>query len=1341
MSSPSNSPAKGAPAPQSTPAQEPTPAPESTPASEPTPAPEPTPEPPPEPSPVPAPSPVAAGKTHLVYPEVNPNPLLHSNFCSLLFLRWINPFFLFGHKWRLKENEIHSVHPEDCSQHLGEELQGYWKQEVERAEKNGQKPSLKKAIIKCYWKSCLLSAIFIFFEECTRVVLPLLLGKMISYFEDPKVPGALYDASVCAAVLSACVLLWAILHHLYLNHFQCAGMRLRVATSHMIYCKALRLSNSAMRKTTTGQIVNLLSNDVKRFDQVTMFLHYLWVGPLQAVAVTALLCMEIGISCLAGMAVLIILLLLQSCFGKLFSSLRSKTAALTDNRIKTMSEVITGIRTIKMYAWEKSFTDFISRLRRNEISKILKSSYLRGTNLAIFFAASKIMIFITFIIAVVLDNSITASQVFLVVMLFETVRFTGTLYFPMAIEKVSEAVVSINRIKDFLLLEDIPPHDHQLVPSGGETIVDVQDLTAFWDKESGTPALQGLSFTVRRGELLAVVGPVGAGKSSLLSALLGEMPLIQGNVNIHGRIAYVSQQPWVFPGTVRSNILFGKKYEEDRYKEVIKACALEKHLQNLKEGDKTVIGDGGTPLSEGQKTRVSLARAVYQDADIYLLDDPLSAVDVEVSRHLFEQCICQALKDKITILVTHQLQYLKAASEIVTLENGEMVQKGPYTEFLLKSGVDSGSLSKKTEESEPSFKSPDQPQESSTLSVEDVAPEDHDTEDILVILPLEDYSKGQVGCKTCKNYFTAGAHWFIIIFLILMNIAAQVAYVLQDWWLLDWANEHDINVSRQGNETKMIDLNWYLVVYSGLNVFTILFGITRSLLLFYILVQSSQILHNKMVESILRSLVLFFDRNSIGRILNRFCKDIGRMDDLLPLTFQDLIQTFLLVIGVVIVMVAMIPWTAIPLALLGIIFFLLQLYFLNTSGNVKGLECAKQSPVFSHLASSLQGLRTIRAYKAEQKFQKLFEKCQDLHSESWFMLLTMSQCFAMCLDVVCAVLVIVVAFGALILQESWTPGQIGLVLSLTLTLMRMFQWCVRQSTEVENMMMSAERVIEYTELEKEGPWELDFRPPVYWPDNGIIAFNNVNFKYSPDGPLVLKDLTVSTESKEKVCIVGKTGAGKSSLIAALFRFSDFQGTISIDKNLTTSMGLYDLRKKMSVVPQEPVLFIGTMKENLDPFNDHKEEDLWNALEEVQLKETIQGLPGKMETELAESGSNLSVGQRQLLCLARALLRKNKILIMDEATSNVDPRTDELIRKIIHGTFVQCTVVTITNRLSSVVDSDRIMVLDSGKLEEYDKPHVLLHNKNSLFYKMVQHLGETEANALIDKAKQAHFKRK
>ncbi|CAI9178844.1 unnamed protein product, partial [Rangifer tarandus platyrhynchus] len=506
--------------------------------------------------------------------------------------------------------------------------------------------------------------------EGTKVVLPIFLGKIISYVEnyDPANSGALHEAYGYAAGLSACVLVWAVLHHVYFYHIQRVGMRLRVAVCHMIYRKSLRLSTLAMGKTTTGQIVNLLSNDVNRFDQVTMFLHYLWVGTLQAITVTALLWMEIGISCLAGMAVLIFLLLLQNFVGNSFSSLRSKTAALTDDRIRTMSEVITGIRTIKMNAWEKSFIDLITRLRRKEISKILKSSYLRGMNLASFFAVSKIMIFVTFIINELLDNLVTASQVFVVVTLIESLRFSSTLYFPMAIEKVSEAIVSIRRIKNFLLLDEVPQVNTQL-PSDGEMMVNMQDFTAFWDEESGTPALQGLSFTVRPGELLAVVGPVGAGKSSLLSALLGELPPSQGKISVHGRIAYVSQQPWVFSGTVRSNILFGKKYEKERYEEVIRACALEKDLQLLEDRDLTVTGDGGTPSSEEQKARISLVRAMYQDADIYLLDDPLSAVDVGVSRHLFEQCIHQALKEKITILVTHQLQYLEDASHILILKD------------------------------------------------------------------------------------------------------------------------------------------------------------------------------------------------------------------------------------------------------------------------------------------------------------------------------------------------------------------------------------------------------------------------------------------------------------------------------------------------------------------------------------------------------------------------------------------------------------------------------------------------------------------------------------------------
>ncbi|XP_065758084.1 ATP-binding cassette sub-family C member 4-like [Muntiacus reevesi] len=1282
-----------------------------------------------------------------VSPEVKTNPLQKANFCSRLFVWWLNPLFKIGHKRKLEPDDMYSVLPEDRSQRLGEELQGYWDQEVKRPQKDAQEPSLMKAIVKCYWKSYLIWGVFTFLEEGTRVVQPIFLGKMISYVEnyDPNDSVALHEAYGYAAGLSACVLVWAVLHHLYFYHIQRVGMRLRVAVCHMIYRKALRLSSSAMGKTTTGQIVNLLSNDVSRFDQVMMFLHYLWVGPLQAIAVTALLWMEIGMSCLAGMAVLIILLLLQSCIGKLFSSLRSKTAALTDDRIRTMSEVISGIRTIKMNVWEKSFIDLITELRRNEVSKILRSSYLRGINLASFFGVSKIMIFVTFISNVVLDNMITASQVFVVVTLFEALRCSSTLYFPMAIEKVSEVIVSIQRIKNFLLLDEMSQYYPQL-PSDGKMIVHVQAFTASWEKASTTPTLQGLSFTVRPGQLLAVVGPVGAGKSSLLSALLGELHPSQGKVSVHGRIAYVSQQPWVYPGTIKSNILFGKKYKEDRYEEVIRACALEEDLQLLEEGDLTEIGERGTPLSEGQKPRVSLARAVYQDADIYLLDDPLSTVDAGVSRHLFEQCICQALKEKITILVTHQLQHLKDASQILILKDGIMVERGTYSEFL-KSGVDVFSLSEKgNEQSEPSpvpgtptviSESLGQSLQSPRPSLKDAAQEDQDTENIQVTLPLEDHLEGKVGFKTYKNYFKAGADWSVIIFLILVNITAQVAYALQDWWLVLWANvQSDLYSGAlvKEDEAVVFVLNWYLGVYSGLTVSTVLFGITRSLLVFYILVNSSQVLHNKMLETILRSPVLFFNRNPIGRILNRFFKDIGHMDELLPLIFQDFIQTFLLVIGVVVVMVATIPWTAIPVIPLGIIFFFLRRYFLETSRDVKRLECTTRSPVFSHLASSLRGLWTIRAYKAEQRFQELFDAHQDLHSEAWFLLLTTSRWLAVYLDVICAIFVTVVAFGALILAETLDAGHIGLVLSLTITLTRMFQWCIRQSAEVENMMISVERVIEYTDLVKEAPWELEYRPPPSWPHGGKIYFSNVNFRHKPDGPLVLRNVYLYFDQGLKVGIVGRTGAGKSSLIAALFRLSEPEGNIYIDGILTTGIGLHDLRKKMSVALQEPVLFTGTIRNNLDPLNGHTDEELWNALEEVQLKDTIEHLPCKMNTELAESGLNLSVGQRQLVCLARAILKKSQILVIDKATSNVDPRTDELLQKKIREKFAQCTVLTIAHRLSNVIDCQQIMVLDSGRCRETGGPYNLLKNKNTLFYKMARQLSDAEVTALTERAK-------
>ncbi|KAJ3584634.1 hypothetical protein NHX12_015129, partial [Muraenolepis orangiensis] len=550
---------------------------------------------------------------------------------------WLGPFFRLGHKKIIEEEDLYPVLPEDRSGTLGEDLQRRWDEECLKASKKQRDPSFAKAIIRCYRKSYAWLGLITFIVEVIRIIQPVLLGKLLEYFEayqyddalDPK-PAYLYATGISLSVLTLMVIL-----HLFLFKLQSNGMRIRVALSHMIYKKALRLSSSATAQTTTGQIVNLLSTDVNKFDELSIFLHYLWVGPLNVVVVVALLWSVIGPSCLAGCVVLLFQMPLQSLSGKLFSKFSREMAVLTDSRILTMNEVVSGIRIIKMYAWEKPFAALVSAVRQEEVSKVMNGSYLRAFNMAFSFSASKLIVFITFSIYVTLGNIITASRVFYTVALYNSLRRTATLFFPAAIEKLFECRVSVQRIQTFLMLEDVKTQ-HAVLNKDQEPSVDIQDLICYWDTNQDMPSLQNISLTVKAQQLLAVIGPVGAGKSSLLSAILGELPHDKGVLKVKGQLTYASQQPWVFPGTIRSNILFGKEMNPSKYDHVIWACALKRDMELLQDGDMTLIGDRGATLSGGQKARVNLARAVYQDADIYLLDDPLSAVDAEVGRHLFE---------------------------------------------------------------------------------------------------------------------------------------------------------------------------------------------------------------------------------------------------------------------------------------------------------------------------------------------------------------------------------------------------------------------------------------------------------------------------------------------------------------------------------------------------------------------------------------------------------------------------------------------------------------------------------------------------------------------------------
>uniref|UniRef100_A0AAQ5YJ43 Cystic fibrosis transmembrane conductance regulator n=1 Tax=Amphiprion ocellaris TaxID=80972 RepID=A0AAQ5YJ43_AMPOC len=1186
----------------------------------------------------------------------------------------------------------------------------YWDREFQKATKEMRTPRLSKVIIQCYWKSYAVLGLFTLVEEIIKVVQPVLLGKMIEYFEtyDPDNMTALYQTLGYGAGLSVCAIGLVLIHHLYFFHVQRAGMKIRVAMCHMIYKKALCLSSSAMGKTTTGQIVNLLSNDVNRFDDVTIFLHFLWVGPLQAAVVVGLLWLEIGPSCLAGMVVLMFLMPTQTMVGRLFSKFRSQTAVLTDSRIRTMNEVVSGIRIIKMYAWEKPFAALVSDIRRKEISKIMKSSYLRGLNMASFFCASKIIVFVTFTLYVLLGNKISASRVFVTVSLYTAVRLTVTLFFPNAIEKLFESRVSIRRIQEFLLLGEITKSSANLPKDEKKDAgVEVQDLTCYWDKSLDAPSLQNVSFSLKSNQLVAVIGPVGAGKSSLLSSILGELPAEKGVLKVKGQLTYAAQQPWVFPGSIRSNILFGKELNPQKYERTIRACALKRDLQLLPDGDQMLIGDRGATLSGGQKARVNLARAVYQDADIYLLDDPLSAVDAEVGRHLFEQCICGLLKNKPRILVTHQLQYLKAADQIVVLKEGHMVAKGTYTE-LQQSGVDFTSLLKKDEEDEQQQPAQDIPARSRTLSQNSVLSQTSSVQSVMdgdslpaepvQTLAEESRAQGTIGVRLYVKYLRAGASIVTLLAAIVLNLLAQVRSKSTGGWEF-----------------------WMYFSFC-------LFCVVLLMLIFF-------------KEFLISYILCVFSCLAAGRILNRFSKDIGQLDSNMPWTFVDFIQVFLQILGVIAVAASVIPWILIPVVPLLIVFIFLRRYFLQTSRDIKRLESTTRSPVFSHLSSSLQGLWTIRAFGAEERFQNTFDAHQDLHSEAWFLFLTTSRWFAVRLDFICAVFVTITTFGCVLLRDQLDAGSVGLALSYAVTLTGMFQWGVRQSAEVENMMTSVERAVEYTELESEAPWETQKHPPPNWPSKGLVTFDQVSFSYSPDGPTVLHNMSATFRPKEKVGIVGRTGAGKSSLVSALFRLAEPQGKIYIDGIVTSEIGLHDLRQKMSIIPQDPVLFTGSMRKNLDPFNQHTDEELWNALQEVQLKSAVEEMPGKLETVLAESGSNFSVGQRQLVCLARAILRKNRILIIDEATANVDPRYCKLTRASKGHDFTSySTIHTEPRWLTQTVRKMKVFVLDAGEIHAYDEPYSLLQDPNGTFYKMVQQTGKQEAAALQSAAEQVYSNR-
>lgn len=1044
-----------------------------------------------------------------------------------------------------------------------------------------------------------------------------------------------------------------------------------------------------------------------------------------------------------------------------------------------MNEIIQGIQVIKQYTWEYAFAKLVEDARKSEMHVIRQVSYIRGILMSFILFTTRTSIFLSLVGYVLLGNFLDARKAFLVTAYFNILRLPMTSFFAQGLSKIiftvnedkiynmlflldkhAETMISAKRIEKFMLLAEVD--EEQQVSSDTTTCnIQISQACSKWDSNQQEYTLQDVSLNLQGASLNAVVGYVGASKSSFLQLILKELPIESGSVNVFGSVSYASQEPFLFSGSIRQNILFGQPFDAERYRTVTRICALDQDFRLLPHKDNTIIGERGTTLSGGQKARVNLARAIYREANIYLLDDPLSAVDPHVSKHLFDKCIRKFLHGKLVILVTNQLEYLEKVDKVIYLEHGKVKALGTYEE-LLKMGLDFTKLMEKEDEEEIRERERSRTHSESVSykrkssidsSVGDECEDSNKCEDPDLMEVDEKQEKGAIGANVYRKYFRAAGGFGCIVCVALICVSSQMFASGADYYWSVWVAKQKALSENQQNASYYYQIDnldfWTSIIedpyfdvylFSAITICTIIATFWRSFALVNACVRASKTLHNAMFEKITKAQMYFFNTNPSGRILNRFSKDMGQIDELLPSIWIDLIQHFLTIFGVIFVTSLVNPFFLIPIIMIATLFYYLRIYYLKTSSSLKRLEATTRSPIFTHLSASLNGLSTIRAFQAESILISEFDSLQDTHSSAFYLFIATNRAFGCVLDFICVFYIAAVTFS--FFWMSATGGNIGLAITQAINFR--VQFAVRQSAELENNMTAVERVLEYDEIKvEELQSKTENRPKRTWPAEGHITYDKLSLKYFDNqlAEKVLMDVTFDVKGNEKIGIVGRTGSGKSSLISALFRLFYNDGLISIDSVNTADIGLHDLRSKISIIPQEPVLFSGTIRYNLDPFENYTDAKLWTVLEEVQLKEAVQELASGLLSYISEGGSNFSVGQRQLICLARAILRDNKILVMDEATANVDSNTDALIQKTIRTKFANCTVLTIAHRLNTIMDSDKIIVMNEGRCIEFGPPYELLTATEGprVFQTMAQQTGDVYFENYLNVAKRSSKK--
>ncbi|EAR99967.2 ABC transporter family protein (macronuclear) [Tetrahymena thermophila SB210] len=1255
---------------------------------------------------------------------------------------------------------------------------------IKNKEKIGKKLSssdMLKILLRTFYLpiiQIILSVLFfyglkIFFSNCINFLI-------VAVIEN-KSQNLIYGWAIVMAVTQ--YLYISFCHH-SVRFYTIFFTQFRAIFNKVLFQKIQSLSAFQIKEANVGKLVNLVSNDLNLLEMKSYQIICLLSLPPPIIAVGLILYYRFNEYAVIGLAVMIGYIPFQIFFAKISSKYFKAKASLVDQRVKFTNEIIEGIRLIKMYAWEEAFVHLVQTLRKTELTKIFyiqliyliehSFSYVSGlfSTFIVFFimykyggpsALNVANMYSTLDLLSYIKQQVVASAGFGIVGLLE-------------LKVVLERMITVISMKstDMICMEKIENFEGKNLDIGE---IEMKSFNGYWQEKE--PVLKDINFEIKKGEYIGIVGKVGSGKSSLLSCILKEVPKYKGYFNFQGRIAYVEQEPYIFNKTIKENIIFGAKYDEEYYNRVVQACCLIDDLKLFDYGDQTQIGERGANISGGQKARISLARAVYSQADIYLLDDPLSAVDSKVAKLLNENVIQGLLKGKTILLVTHQIPFTKNADRVIILDEGKIQQIGTFKEVeqhlqgLSNQVIHDNSQNKVQNDEQHNNLQQDEKQNENDndenknergnkenvqiekKKIQTVQKQEQQTTANLQnnqkkdkLYTSEEDEKIVVGFKTYIDYLKFSKLWLLVPLIFALFVTCEVVFIF-----------YSKTIGKYGEKDS--DKFYYISFLGYLSLMYFVNLILKYSLLTILANRSSYNIHNSMIQSMIRATVLYFDRTPSGRILNRFSSDLGTIDQDLVRTAMDTIEiicSFLVLIGTII---SINPYFTI-IAVIEV--FILSL-FLGISKRVlvqsKQIDLRYRSPVFTFFNQTTQGVLPIKIYQKQELFSQNFDYILNNSLRTSFTYWNNSRAFGYYVNLVTTIASIIGVFMLLAINQD--PSTLGQTIIYFLSISDNIQWGLRQMIQTDVSMSSAQRAINMTLIESEPALRTEYdsnkilqnrKIKESFPTKGEVEFNNVKMKYRQDLGNVLNGLTFQLNAGEKVGFIGRTGAGKSSIIQALFRMTEIQSNIGtqeeisddeekqlncnmyikIDGHNIKDLGLHTLRGGISIIPQVPFIFSGTIRRNLDPLNLFSDEQIIATLQDINLK--VTSLPNGINTDMTNSAEIFSTGQKQLICLGRALLRQSKIIVLDEATANCDMQTDELIQSKIREKFSNSTVITVAHRLNTIADYDKIVVMDKGVAIESGKPYDLLNRDDSVFKQMVNHTGAANAQCIYNIAKRS-----